>query len=82
MRPVLIPFKSTASDRVTPISYADPGRMFVKSFIPFRVPRFFPLKTIIENGKRETGNEKVTNSIDATFYGEPNFVGLSQNHVF
>jgi hypothetical protein len=29
-----------------------------------------------------TGNEKVTNTIDAPFYGEPNFVGLSQSHVF
>jgi hypothetical protein len=49
----LSPFKSTASGRVTPRGYADPGRMLMKSFIPFRVSRF-PLETIIENGKRET----------------------------
>jgi hypothetical protein len=78
---ILIPFKSTTSGRVTPRSHADPGRMLVQSFIPFRVSRF-PLKTIIENGKRETGNEKVTDTIDTPFYGEPNEVGLSQSHVF
>jgi hypothetical protein len=43
----LIPFKSTASGRVTPRGYADPGRMLVKSFIPFQVSRF-PLKTTLK----------------------------------
>jgi len=56
---------------VIPRGYADPGRMLVESFIPFRISPF-PLKTIIENGKRETGNEKVTNRIDAPFYGQAN----------
>jgi len=72
---LLIPFKSTTSGRVTPRGYADPERMLVKSFIPFRVSRP-PLNTIIENGKRETGNGKVTNTIDAPFYGP------GQCHVF
>jgi hypothetical protein len=35
----LIPFKSAASGRVIPRGYACPGRMLVKSFIPFRVSR-------------------------------------------
>ena len=39
----------------------------MKSSIPFRVSRS-PLKTIMGNGKRETGNEKVKNTIYAPFY--------------
>jgi hypothetical protein len=48
--------------------------MLVKSFILFRIS-LFPLKTIIENGKRETGNEKVTDTNDTPFYG------AGQSHV-
>jgi hypothetical protein len=47
----------------------------VKSSIPFRVSRF-PLKTIMVNGKLETGNEKVMNTIYAPFDG------IGQSHVF
>jgi len=71
----LIPFKSTASGRVTLKGYADPGIILVKRIIPFRVSRF-PLKTIMGNGKRGTGNEKVTDTIYAPFYG------AGQSHVF
>jgi len=71
----LIPFKSTASGRATLKGYADPGIILVKSIIPFRVSRF-PLKTIMVNGKRGTGNEKVTDTIYAPFYG------AGQSHIF
>ncbi|MBN2319407.1 MAG: hypothetical protein JXR49_10040 [Acidobacteria bacterium] len=47
----------------------------MKSSILFQVSRF-PLKTIVGNSEPETGNEKVTNTIYAPFYG------ASQSHVF
>jgi hypothetical protein len=71
----LIPFKSAAYGRATLKGNADTGRILVKSSIPFRVSRF-PLKTNMGNGKRETENEKVTNTIYAPFYE------AEQNHVF
>jgi len=69
------PFKSTASGRTILKGYADPGIILVKSIISFRVSRF-PLNTIMVNGKRGTGNEKVTDTIYAPFYG------AGQSHVF
>ncbi|MBN2319306.1 MAG: hypothetical protein JXR49_09530, partial [Acidobacteria bacterium] len=60
---------------VTLKGYADPGRILVKSSILFQVSRF-PLKTIVVNGEPETGNEKVTSTIYAPFYG------AGQSHAF
>jgi hypothetical protein len=71
--------ESTASGRVTPIGYADPGRMLVKSFILFRVSRF-PLKIIIENGKRET--KKLQIQWTPRFTGGPTSLGLAQPASF
>jgi hypothetical protein len=46
-----------ASGCTTLKDYADPGRILVKSSIPFQVSRS-PLKNIMGNGKRGTGNWK------------------------
>jgi len=47
----------------------------MKSFIPFRVSRF-PLKTIIENGKRET--KKLQIQLTTRFTEGPTSLGLAK----